>query len=226
MSRRDFSFITLPNSLAFLLCLHAKISLSPTPAHYQDTASSSSSSLSVPVPADVCHGSSDISCLLSCNSLLVAVQRHIQQGLCNFTACCMTGCNTRECVCVYVPPVHRHTVQAAGQPAFLYTALHFVWCENTACSPLVRLPHYTYPRILHCSNSSSRQVNNTGWPVTQGSEHRLYIRRLRAMQLLLHRHSSPPVGSRKQWTTPNLCCWLHKWGPRVYFIFQIYFPTS
>lgn len=51
-------------------------------------------SLSVPVRADACHGSSDVSCLLSCRLPLVAVQQHILQGLCNSPACCMTasGC--------------------------------------------------------------------------------------------------------------------------------------
>lgn len=36
-----------------------------------------------PVRADACHGSSDVSCLLSRKPQLAVVQQHIQQGLCN-----------------------------------------------------------------------------------------------------------------------------------------------
>ncbi len=106
---RGFSSITLPDSRSFPLRLHAKISLRPTVTHHKQPppSSSSSSSSSVPVRADACHGSSDVSCLLSCRSPLVVVQQHIQQGLCNSTASCMTAwqalyCRVSECVCVCV----------------------------------------------------------------------------------------------------------------------------
>lgn len=78
VSSSIFSFITLPNSLRFTLFPHAKISLSPTPIRWPPR-----SPLSAPVRADACHGSSDVSCLLSCKPQLAVVQQHIQQGLCN-----------------------------------------------------------------------------------------------------------------------------------------------
>lgn len=79
-----FDSIALPNSLSLSLSLPKFQSV-----RHSNTTHSPSSFISM--QADACHGSSDVSCLLTCRPRLAVVQRHIQQGLCNTTACSTTG---------------------------------------------------------------------------------------------------------------------------------------
>lgn len=189
--------------------------LSPTTTHHNRTPSPIL--FSVPVRAEACHGSSDVSCLLS--RRLVVAQQHIQQGLCNphcLTAWQVIYCRgwgrVRVSVCwrgliCYrmqgirsIPQsagacVHRkQTCGAKGRRALLSSPLSRVWSINMMGSLLEHsnsntglLPPRTYPRILYCS--SSGQVNNSSW----------HERKEPVAQLFPHRYTSLPVGSREQY---------------------------